>query len=53
MRVGDELVLSEMWPSVQQAHARERELRGRLLSGGWPERDWRKWQHGAVEKVER
>ena len=37
LRMGDELILAELWPDVQQARARAGELRNRLLTRGWIE----------------
>jgi hypothetical protein len=37
--MGDEIILAELWPSAEQAQARARELRARLLSRGWLARD--------------
>jgi hypothetical protein len=39
LQMGDELILAELWPSVEQARARAGELRARLLARGWIERD--------------
>lgn len=38
LRVGHEQILSYLWPDAEQAHARARELRARLLARGWLER---------------
>jgi hypothetical protein len=38
LRMGDELILAELWPSVEDAQARAEDLRGRLLRRGWLER---------------
>jgi hypothetical protein len=37
--MGDELILEELWPDATSAVTRAGELRGRLLSRGWLERD--------------
>jgi hypothetical protein len=39
LRMGDEIILAELWPDAEQAKARAEELRARLLARGWPERD--------------
>jgi hypothetical protein len=35
LRMGNELILAELWPSVEQARARAEDLRHRLLARGW------------------
>jgi hypothetical protein len=37
--MGDELVLAELWPTVEDACERAQALRVRLLARGWLERD--------------
>lgn len=38
LRMGDELILAELWPNVERARTCARELRTRLLARGWVER---------------